>query len=66
MAIARELRDVAQEMVDQYGWSALDDRTRIMEWLGDRNLLSPLHEPDHRADLDTADMVESHMRWLLS
>lgn len=61
-----ELRKVAQDLVDAYGWSALDDRVRIMEWLGDRGLLSPLDAPDHRADLEAADEVESHARWLLS
>lgn len=66
MAITRDLRAVAQELVDEYGWSALDDRMRIMEWLGDRGLLSPLDTPDRRADEDAADKVESHARWLLS
>jgi uncharacterized protein (DUF2132 family) len=66
VTIARELRDVAQELVDQYGWSALDDRLRIVEWLADRGLLSPLDAPDHRADREAADQVESHARWLLS
>jgi uncharacterized protein (DUF2132 family) len=60
-----ELREVAQLLVDEYGWSALDDRARIMEWLGDRGLLSPLDAPDHRADEDAAHEVESHARWLL-
>jgi hypothetical protein len=64
--MTRELRAVAQELVDEYGWSALDDRLRIMEWLGARGLLSPLDAPDHRADDDAADEVESHARWLLS
>lgn len=62
----RNLREVAQQMVDQYGYSALDDRLRISEWLGDRSLLSPVESPDHRADDDRIDFVESHIRWLLS
>jgi uncharacterized protein (DUF2132 family) len=66
MTISSELREVAQELVDQYGWSALDDRLRIVEWLDGRNLLSPLDAPDHRADREAADQVESHARWLLS
>jgi hypothetical protein len=61
-----ELREVAQQLVDAYGWSALDDRMRVMEWLADRGLLSPFDAPDHRADSDAADAVESHARWLLS
>ena len=61
-----ELREVAQLLVEEYGWSALDDRLRIMEWLGDRGLLSPLDAPDRRADEDAADAVESHARWLLT
>jgi uncharacterized protein (DUF2132 family) len=66
MAITRVLRDVAQDLVDQYGWSALDDRLRIGEWLADRGLLSPLDAPDARADREAVDAVESHARWLLS
>ena len=27
--MARELREVAQLLVDEYGWSALDDRVRV-------------------------------------
>lgn len=61
-----ELRKVAEDLVDRYGWAALDDRVRIMTALGDRGLLSPLEEPDRRADLETADEVESRARWLLS
>jgi hypothetical protein len=66
MSIARELRDVAQELVDQYGHSALDDRLRVFEWLDNRGLLSPTNDPDLQADSDVADQVESHARWLLS
>lgn len=61
-----ELREVAQQLADAYGWSALDDRARIMDWLGERGLLSPLDAPDHRADGDAIGEVESHIRWLLS
>jgi len=66
MAIDRELRDVAQEMVDQYGWSALDDRLRVVEWIADRRLLSTFDDDDERADREVIEAVESHMRWLLS
>lgn len=61
-----ELREVAQDLVDAYGWSALGDRVRFIEWLADRGLLSALDAPDRRADSDAADEVESHARWLLS
>lgn len=66
MTIPGELREVAQELVDQYGWSGLDNRLRITEWLADRDLLSPLDAPDPRADREAAEQVESHVRWLLS
>lgn len=66
MTIKQELRDVAQEMVDLYGWSALDDRQRVMLYLADRGLLSPDDEPDERADRQAVDDVESHARWLLT
>ncbi|MET0417299.1 MAG: hypothetical protein ABW022_14905 [Actinoplanes sp.] len=66
MTIRAELRQVAEQLVDQYNWSALDDRKRITEWLGDLGLLSPLDDPDPRADRDAVDEVESHARWLLS
>lgn len=61
-----ELRKVAEDLVDAYGWAVLDDRVRIMTALGDCGLLSPLEEPDHRADREAADEVESHARRLLS
>jgi len=35
-----ELREVAQMLVDQYGWDAVEDRGLIKAWLGDRGLLS--------------------------
>ncbi len=66
MTIPSELREVAQLLVDQYGWSALDDRVRIMEWLADRGLLSDVEDPEPSADREAADQVESHARWLLS
>lgn len=66
MTIARELREVAQLLVDAYGWDALEDRARIRSWLADRDLLSPDGDPDPRADREAVDEVESHARWLLS
>jgi hypothetical protein len=64
--VTPELREVAQLLVDQYGWSALDDRVRIVEWLEDRGLLSPRTHAPTQADTDAIDAVESHIRWLLS
>lgn len=59
------LRDLAQAMVDTYGWGAVGDRDRIREWLDHRGLLSPADAVDERKDRESVDFVESHARWLL-
>ena len=64
--MTREIRQLAQDMVGEYGWSCLADRMRIMEWLDGRGLLSPAGAIDHRADEEAADEFESYARWLLS
>lgn len=61
----RNLREVAQRLVDEYGWSALDSRPRVMEWLDTAGQLSPIEQPDHAADDEAADACEARIRWLL-
>jgi hypothetical protein len=61
-----DLKQVAQDLADEYGWSATDDRLRVSEWLANKGLLSPLDFPDEVTDSDSIDYVESHIRWLLS
>jgi hypothetical protein len=51
----REAKRLAEQMLDCYGESALDDRGRVVEWLADHGL-------DH--DEQAADAFERHMRWL--
>ena len=63
MTIAPELRALAEELAEERGWSALDDRLSIMERLADRNLLNRV-PPDGWIDL--VEQVESHIRWLLT
>lgn len=66
MTIGQDARELAEELADELGWSALDDRLRIMERMADRGLLSPRSNPDHAADEALADDVESHIRWVLT
>jgi hypothetical protein len=63
----QDVRRLAQDLVDEYGWSALDDRMRVMEWLDGRGLLSDAEDlrTREREDSDIADAVELRMRWLL-
>jgi hypothetical protein len=51
----REAKKLAEQMLDTYGESAMDDRPRVVEWLADHGL-------DH--DERSAEAFERHMRWL--
>jgi hypothetical protein len=51
----RAAKNLAEQMLDCYGESALEDRLRVVEWLADHDL--PCDERD-------AEEFERHMRWL--
>jgi hypothetical protein len=55
--MSREAKDLAEQMIDAYGWSVMEDRSRIIEWLEDRAL--PCEQSDVKA-------FEDYAVWLLS
>jgi hypothetical protein len=62
--VYRPLRLLAEDLVDQFGWSALDSRLRVNEWMHARGLIDDNTDP--RQIEQMGDFAESHARWLLS